>query len=705
VFKLTIAATVLVASALASSGAAQLPDATVKVWHIADVIGFNPDECVEDIGGLTDQVDSPLDSDGDGLPDQLTIVTAIENTFNFGGPCGVIYWNPVTNFFRDFGFSSGFQSGIDLNTDAPPLTDGTHTFGPGDVWLAKSGNELWVHIAGTGAAFAGDMGTFIVYGTSSTFGTIVDQGTGLVWACEQFLGAVSRLNPATAVLERWSVGGQTFYVALDGAGNAYATVDSGPGGDQIVRIEPATNTLSRWIIPGGGLSSAGFETPNGIDIDADGKVWFVESESNEIGRLDPVTNEICEYASASVSDPQLVATTGLTPATRQVFFTEAVGNSGSVLTEIEADSVGAGACVIVAPVVSVLAPTIVTVSKTALLKPSREFVITPAVFIVPGTSDFVPSGDVVCDTPAMEEIPAILRFAPMPTAPGGFPPNNPAGITGVFPENTIHGSYFLSSQMFRVESCAILAEPPPPPGLPHFTTPCDTTTEEDNASDIKFDLSVGVPFSYTVSAFDEDEADVVTITAVGTPAGATHTPALPVMGNPASSVFDWTPGNGDVGTFCITYTASDGDPETLDATCKVTLNVAECHLIVAGGAGSDGFTVGGYTWPTHLEGIRTSYPVLVDSMPSFPIPLSTGSAFKARQLMDHFTVQVVMFNPEVFPENAEQWTNALEVWVWGDGRVTTRRFGQRDGMDLWLDTFTDPSGQRFYRFPFSIDGL
>ena len=92
-----------------------LPDAEVKVWHIIPTVGFNPDESVEDIGGLTDQVATAE------FP--LTICTAMENTTNPGGPCGVVYWNPETNVFRDFGFSGGVQTGIDLNTSAPPKSD------------------------------------------------------------------------------------------------------------------------------------------------------------------------------------------------------------------------------------------------------------------------------------------------------------------------------------------------------------------------------------------------------------------------------------------------------------------------------------------------------------------------------------------------------------------------------------------------------
>ena len=423
------------------------PSAAVKVWHIRDTVGFLPDEAIEDVGGLTNQVATAADP--------LTIVTSIECATNPGGPCGVFYWNPATNVFRDFGFGFGFQSGIDLTRTAPPKSDGVNTYGPGDIWMAKSGTPRFlVHLAGTGNGPLPTCGTFITFGTSATFGCEVDQATGNVWLTELSAGNVALLDPATAVLTRWNVGGRPHYVTQDGSGAVYATVDNGPGGDQIVKIDPATNTVTRWLIPGSFVS--GFETPNGIVIDTAGNVWFVETGSNSIGRLNPGTNEICQFTKVGISRPQLIATSG-SGGLRQVFFTESTGNSVSVLSEAEA----VGVCAIVTPTTSTVTPTTPTVSRGTLCKPAREFVITPSMFIVPGVDGGAPpSGKVKCSdgTP----IPGILRFSPMPTAPPGSGANNPSGMTRVAPAQTIHGTYFRTHQVFRLESCAIIAPPEPP---------------------------------------------------------------------------------------------------------------------------------------------------------------------------------------------------------------------------------------------------
>lgn len=83
---------------------------------------------------------------------------------------------------------------------------------------------------------------------------------------------------------------------------------------------------------------------------------------------------------------------------------------------------------------------------------------------------------------------------------------------------------------------------------------------------------VGGAISFMVTAQDDDSGDVVTLSVVGAPAGATHTPVLPTDGNPVSTLFEWTPQLGDAGTYVITYTADDG---ALTDDCTVTLEVAD----------------------------------------------------------------------------------------------------------------------------------
>lgn len=77
--------------------------------------------------------------------------------------------------------------------------------------------------------------------------------------------------------------------------------------------------------------------------------------------------------------------------------------------------------------------------------------------------------------------------------------------------------------------------------------------------------------SFTVAAFDPDPTDVVTISAVGLPIGATTTPALPTPGgNPDSVSFSWMPGNGNIGATVISFTAEDqGGVSTSTSVCII----------------------------------------------------------------------------------------------------------------------------------------
>ena len=72
----------------------------------------------------------------------------------------------------------------------------------------------------------------------------------------------------------------------------------------------------------------------------------------------------------------------------------------------------------------------------------------------------------------------------------------------------------------------------------------------------------GENVNFTVEATDADglgnPGGDVTINAVGQPTGSTFNPTLPTsIGNPISTVFDFTPGLSDVGTYVINFTAED----------------------------------------------------------------------------------------------------------------------------------------------------
>jgi len=431
-----------------------LPSATVRVWNITTPIGFTPDPSREDVLGVTKHVATTTDP--------RTVVTAIDNTTHPGGPCGVIFWNPMTSFFKWYGIGFGFQIGVDINVKAPLKTAGTgRTFGPGDVWLAKTGCPgLYMNFAGSD--------NFRSFGIT-TKGVHVDQTTGNVWFTEILAGNLTVLDPTTSGATRWNVGGSPHFVTLDSVGRAYATVGCL---NQIVRVDPATNEVSRWAIPSAGLRCglAFAETSDGIVLDSASRVWFAESASSKIGRLDPSTNEVCEFTKPGLSNPELVASSG-SGSILQVFFTEGAGNAGSVLTQ----AVAAGTCVTVSPAVQTLTPTLGTLAFTdftekdgatgcpcSSCRSPLTATITPTTHIIPGVDG---GGSGTITTIDGLPVPGILRF-PFPSASPPVPITFPSGMTGVVFPNTIYGSdlnpsFTPNNHVFELKSSVIIAPPPP----------------------------------------------------------------------------------------------------------------------------------------------------------------------------------------------------------------------------------------------------
>jgi hypothetical protein len=204
--------------------------------------------------------------------------------------------------------------------------------------------------------------------------------------------------------------------------------------------------------------------------------------------------------------------------------------------------------------------------------------------------------------------------------------------------------------------------------------------------------SVGVPFSIQICVSDADPGDVVTLSSGPLPAGATLTPPLPIMGNPACTTFDWTPANNQIGSFSVTFTAVDTHQRT--SSCTLTIIVAECHTAFGAAPGSSQVMMFGHLYDMQLAGVRRSWPVTMVDMPSF----SLG------QLPPQFSVQVVMYNPLVFPANQSQWSQVLTFYNTGT-QITSSLSGTLNGIHISLETFTTPGGQLRVRFPFTIDGM
>lgn len=78
-----------------------------------------------------------------------------------------------------------------------------------------------------------------------------------------------------------------------------------------------------------------------------------------------------------------------------------------------------------------------------------------------------------------------------------------------------------------------------------------TVTPNNNVTII---TQPGQTVNFNVKAQDGDVGDIVSLSAVGVPPGASFTPG---SGNPVTRNFSWTPGNSNVGTHQINFTAQD----------------------------------------------------------------------------------------------------------------------------------------------------
>jgi hypothetical protein len=269
------------------------------------------------------------------------------------------------------------------------------------------------------------------------------------------------------------------------------------------------------------------------------------------------------------------------------------------------------------------------------------------------------------------------------TGPGGNPGTITLPVTAVGtsvatgPGNIV--SQFTQRARVDVQVCYNFLPNTPP----NFTV-CNATVM----------ASAGVPVSFQVCAADSNPGDIVTLTSSPLPAGSSLTPPLPASGNPICTTFNWTPLSSQVGNTVIVFTATDNHQRT--ATCTVTIVTAECHMLFAGNSGNSQQTIFGHLYDTNLAGLRRFYPVTMEDQPSFPVQFLPSSFF----------VQVVMYNPEIFPQNPSQWTQAMQVnWNAAANQITTSYTGDFNGMGVRAVRFTDGQGVQRVRFPFTINGM
>jgi hypothetical protein len=435
--------------------------AVVTVWPIADVIGFNPTESAEDVAGVTGHVKAPGAAS--------SVVSVVKNAINTANErlVALVYWNPVTNVFKWYGVvDAGSTAGVAVNRTAPVLTGpgcgllglgllqpgcefSRATFQPGDVWASVQGaldvNQTSLYVNFKGSDNFRKYRLLNLSGVLSGInGLTVDQQTGMIWFTDEIPpGTINRLDPTTNTVTTWIVGGTPHYLAIDPSGKVYATVAAstvaGGGNDAIVRLDPTTNQTVAWPVTVGigafqplpFSALVDVEAPDGIDTDGEGNVWFAESQSRTVGRLEPATNKMTKFTKDEVLNPQQIAAKGQ-GSSLQVFFTEGGGNSVSI---VKPEQIGS--------VVTPIKRTILPIATTVIVE---DEVLEPLQATIVPFQRSVPAVD-----------PEITRFSPMPDPPGALPDtqNHPGGLTDVALSNGVFGNYLDPSfggrsAMFRL---------------------------------------------------------------------------------------------------------------------------------------------------------------------------------------------------------------------------------------------------------------
>jgi uncharacterized repeat protein (TIGR01451 family) len=454
------------------------PHATYTYWDIGadpNIAGFDPHETLDDVEGLTVHVGAP------------SMVTAMENT-RFG-LCGLLFWNPDTNNFKTYGIGGGLNFAVDINTGAPQPV-GSKQFGGGDVWSAiKGGGNFHGQMATPYMNFRGsnDFRYYNIAGVHEATGVRVNPDTGLVYMGnfgDFTTPMIVELNPKTNAVRKWPTGSKPYFLALDGK-FVYATGIRNPAAgqlDQIIRLNPDTGEITRWNIPGGGFQPfVSFGTPNYIAVDPrTSEVWFTETDSNEVARLNPGTGCFDEYSKPPLVDhPHAVAVSGA-GATLQTFFTEAhPPTPGGAHVSVLSVKDGTPVTTCVTPVTTTVPASMDTATFADFTETPFFATITPKTFDSPGRD---PSG--------------ITQFPIPPDT------SHPTGMTRVWRPQTVAGSMEGTHHVFVLKSEAIVA---PPPGAE-----ADLSVEK---SDLPDPALAGGPLQYSITVTNNgpDTATSVTL--------------------------------------------------------------------------------------------------------------------------------------------------------------------------------------------------
>lgn len=122
--------------------------------------------------------------------------------------------------------------------------------------------------------------------------TLTFDQQGTIWFTAQQAGYVGRLVPATGKIDLIKVPGERtrpYGIVVDAKGRPFFDVF---GTNKLAMIDPATLALTMFDLPEGAR-------PRRIALGPQGSIWYVDYARGYLGRLDPATKRVQEWASPS----------------------------------------------------------------------------------------------------------------------------------------------------------------------------------------------------------------------------------------------------------------------------------------------------------------------------------------------------------------------------------------------------------------------
>jgi len=188
--------------------------------------------------------------------------------------------------------------------------------GTGTVWYAEaSANYL-----GQLSTAAGTTTLWEATGSDGLFATQIDEA-GKVWATDYFAAQVFRFDPSSQELCRYPIPSTapSNYLAAGAQGIWLADGN----GEFIYRLDPVGNEYTRW-----GLPAAGW--PVGVDLDAEGNLWWADYDLGTIDRLQAGLNRLTTFDPPIASEPVMLHT-----STDEVWFTDDINSTtGRLLPDV-----------------------------------------------------------------------------------------------------------------------------------------------------------------------------------------------------------------------------------------------------------------------------------------------------------------------------------------------------------------------------------